>query len=131
MAYGSAAIAHDADGKTLFVNGGAPGDMAKVRIIGQKANYAHADIEELLEPSPLRTSDAPVCTHTCGGCPWAHLSYEAQCAAKRDNVIDALVRIGHMDAARADELTESCIPSKRQWGYRNKLELATFRDEQG
>ena len=131
MAYGSAAIAHDADGKTLFVNGGAPGDMAKVRIIGQKANYAHADIEELLEPSPLRTSDAPACTHTCGGCPWAHLSYEAQCAAKRDNVVDALIRIGHMDAARANELTESCIPSKRQWGYRNKLELATFRDEQG
>lgn len=131
MAYGASAIAHDASGMTLFVNGGAPGDVAKVRIVEQKAHYAHAVIDELAEPSPLRTVGAPTCTASCGGCPWAHLSYEAQCAAKRDNVIDALVRIGHMDATRADELTDSCVPSKRQWGYRNKLELGVSRDRQG
>lgn len=131
MAYGASAVAHDANGKTLFVDGGAPGDVAEVRIIEEKPTYARARIEELIEPSGLRAGGSPACAAACGGCPWAHLSYEAQCAAKRDNVVDALTRIGHVDAARADELVGSCVPSKRQWGYRNKLELGAQANGQG
>lgn len=36
-----------------------------------------------------------------------------------------------MDAARAEALVGSCVPSKRQWGYRNKLELSCGADGAG
>ena len=35
------------------------------------------------------------------------------------------------DAARAEDLVRPCLPSKRQWGYRNKLELGAARAENG
>ena len=131
MAYSPSAIAKADDGKTLFIDRGAPGDVVKVSITEEKPSYALARIEEIVEPSALRTQKPPACTSFCGGCPWAHLSYEAQCASKRENVIDTLSRIGKMDKARADEIVEACVPSKKQWGYRNKLELGVKSDAQG
>ncbi|MDO5117294.1 MAG: 23S rRNA (uracil(1939)-C(5))-methyltransferase RlmD [Eggerthellaceae bacterium] len=131
MAYSPSAVAKAQDGKTLFIDGGAPGDVAKVSIIEQKPSYAIARIEEIVEPSAKRAQNSPVCAASCGGCPWAHLSYEAQCASKRDNVVDALVRIGKMDTAHVNEIVDECVPSKKQWGYRNKLELGVSTDKQG
>ena len=51
--------------------------------------------------------------------------------AKRANVADALVRTAHLDAARVEGLVASCAPSKRTWGYRNKLELGACTGENG
>ena len=63
-------------------------------------------------PSPRASSAAP----------WQHLAYDAQLEAKRANVVAALARTGGFGDAAA-ELVAPCLPSKRQWGYRNKLEL--------
>ena len=59
------------------------------------------------------------------------MAYPAQLAAKRANVVDALVRTGRVDPVRAEELVAPCVPSKREWGYRNKLELACGADGAG
>ena len=131
MGYGPEAVAHRADGKAVFVAGGAPGDTVRVEIVEEKASFCRARIVEIVEASPERTR--PVCplAGTCGGCSWQHLSYPAQLAAKRANVVSALVRTAHLPEARAEELVAECAPSKRETGYRNKLELAAEHDERG
>ena len=115
----------------MFVAGGAPGDAVRVEVVEEKASFARARIVAVEEPSPLRAE--PRCPHgdACGGCPWQHLSYEAQLEAKRANVVGALVHTARLEAVRAEDLVRPCLPSKRQWGYRNKLELGAARAENG
>ena len=129
MSFGSAAVGHLSDGKTVFVEGAVPGDVVRVELTEEKHRFARGHVAEIVEASPGRVT--PPCAAGCGGCPWAPLSYEAQLIAKRANVVDALVRTAHMDAARAEALVAPCVPSKRQWGYRNKLELSCGADGAG
>ena len=131
MGYGAEAVGHAKDGKTVFVAGGAPGDVAVVEIVEDKPTFARARIVSLEQASPARSNDAKAEGSELYGAAWAHLSYEAQLKAKRDNVVSALARIGRLDAERAEELVRPCAPSKRQWGYRNKLELGAGLDERG
>ena len=129
MSFGSAAVGHLSDGKTVFVEGAVPGDVVRVELTEEKHRFARGHVAEIVEASLDRVT--PPCAAGCGGCPWAPLSYEAQLIAKRANVVDALVRTAHMDAARAEALVAPCVPSKRQWGYRNKLELSCGADGAG
>ena len=129
MSYGSAAVGRLADGKTVFVEGAVPGDVAEVEVVEAKPRFARATVARLVESSPDRV--APPCAAGCGGCSWAPMAYPAQLAAKRANVADALVRTGRVDPVRAEEIVAPCVPSKREWGYRNKLELACGADGAG
>ena len=131
MGNGAEAVGRLASGKTVFVAGGAPGDAVRVEVVEEKASFTRACIVAVEEPSPLRAE--PRCPHgdACGGCPWQHLSYEAQLEAKRANVVGALVHTARLEAVRAEDLVRPCLPSKRQWGYRNKLELGAARAENG
>lgn len=124
MGYGSEAVGRLDDGKAVFVEQAAPGDVVAVEVVEDKPTFARARVVRIEEESPLRARPFCEVGGVCGGCPWQHLSYEAQLSAKRDNVVAALTRTAHFDAARADELVGDCLPSKRQVGYRNKLELA-------
>ena len=130
MGYGAAAVGRLASGKAVFVEGAAPGDVAVVEVLKEKPSYAQARVAHLVEEGSSRAK-APACAGSCGGCPWAHLSYEAQVEAKRANVAEALARLGGVEAAQAQELVAPCVPSKRQWGYRNKVEFACGLDGAG
>lgn len=130
MSYGSAAIGRLSDGKTVFVEGAAPGDVVEVELFEDKRSYARARVARIVEASPQRAGMVK-CAEACGGCPWAHLSYEAQIAAKRAAVVDALCRVARFDRDRAESLVAPCVASKRQWGYRNKLEMAAGTDGAG
>jgi 23S rRNA (uracil1939-C5)-methyltransferase len=131
LTYGSAGIGRTDDGKAVFVDRAAPGDTVRVRIDEEKKGFSTGRIIELVEAGPSRVE--PVCPHaaTCGGCPWQHVSYEAQVAAKRANVVAALTRIAHFDESAAQAIVEDCKASKRQMGYRNKLELGAAADANG
>ena len=129
MSYGPAAVGRLSDGKTVFVEGAVPGDVAEVQLCEEKPRFARGRVTSVLEPSPDRVE--PPCAAGCGGCPWSHLSYGAQRAAKRDGVVSALVRTAHLPAERAEALVAPCVGSKREWGYRNKLELACGTDSTG
>ncbi len=132
MSYGSDAVGRLASGKAVFVTGGVPGDVAEISIYEDKSRFARARIERIVEPSDLRVDDVKCpLVDVCGGCPWSHLTYDAQCDAKWNNVIDALERTAHMDADRCKALVEACVPSDCQWGYRNKLELTATYDDRG
>ena len=127
MTYGSDALAHTEDGKTVFVSGGVAGDVVSARMVKDERRFSRAVVTEVLEPSPNRVDSPCPYASVCGGCPWASLSYDEQLASKRSNVVDALVRIGHFDQERAEALVVPTESPSKPWGYRNKVELAFVR----
>lgn len=127
MAYGADAISHTPEGKTVFVSGAVAGDVVRAQIVSDGDSFARAKVEKIVEPSPNRVTPPCPYASVCGGCPWAALSRDAQLEAKRANVVDSLKRIGHMDAARAEELVRPCEAPSDAWGYRNKVELGFSR----
>ena len=127
MAYGADAVAHDESGKTVFVRGGVPGDVVEARLLSDDGRFSRAEVTEVLEPSDGRVTPRCPYAAVCGGCPWAALSPSVQLQAKRANVVDALVRIGHLDPTRVEELVAPCEQPSDPWGYRNKVELGFER----
>ena len=101
LAYGDAGIGRAENGKTVFVNGACPGDVALVEIDRDKGNFCEGHVVELVAPSPDRVLPACPLASVCGGCGWQHISYERQLAAKRDAVVSQLRRIGGMRAVEA------------------------------
>ena len=130
MGYGAEAVGHLSDGKTVFVEGGAPGDVASVEVVEDKPTFARARIAKLEQPGACRVMPKWAEPAASGAAPWQHIAYDAQLEAKRANVVAALARTGGFGDAAA-ELVAPCLPSKRQWGYRNKLELGAQWDAKG
>ena len=81
----------------FFVPNTAVGDTIRAKVLKVKKNVGFARVEEIITPSPDRIeADCPV-SFSCGGCVYRHISYEAECRAKRQKVIDAVTRIGKLD----------------------------------
>jgi len=80
----------------VFVPQAIPGDTAQVQLVHVKDRFAHAVLEDIIDPSPDRI--IPSCPHAqeCGGCQLQHMSYDAQLQWKRQQVQDAVERIGHL-----------------------------------
>lgn len=131
MAYSADAIGHLPDGKTVFVEGGAPGDTAEIELFEEKGSFARGKVTRIVEASPDHIAPASPIDRLCGTAPWQHLAYAAQLAAKRQNIVGALVHTARLETARAEQLVEQCLPSKRTWNYRNKLEMACFTGNDG
>ncbi len=119
LAYGGNGVAR-LNGFVVFVRRGLPGDTVKAEVTKVKRGFAEAIATEVLVPGAPR-QDAP-CAHypVCGGCRFQDLAYEAQIAAKHDQVRDALVRLGRV----ADPPLEEIVPAVSQFHYRNKLEYS-------
>ena len=103
----------------VFVPFVIPGDVVDLQLTKKKHSYAEAEVVRMVKPSPDRI--APFCPHfgVCGGCKWQMLPYPLQLAAKQQQVMDALTRIGKV-------ALPACTPilgSKRTTAYRNKLEF--------
>lgn len=128
LTYGDAGIGHLSNGKAAFVPNTCPGDEVCVEITEDHGNYCDAALVDIVSPSEQRVT--PVCPFAaeCGGCGWQHIAYEAQLAAKRDNVVSQLQRVAGMETARAEALVAPCLGSKRTMGYRNKIEFSCEND---
>lgn len=124
LTQGAAAVGRLSSGKTVFVGAGVPGDVVSVDITKDAKRFCEAKIVEVVRPSVARVKPACPYYAVCGGCPWMQVAYEEQLAAKRANVIEQLVRIGGKEREAAQALVGEVQPSKRQLGYRNKIELA-------
>ena len=124
LSYGAKAIGRASSGKIVFVSNGCPGDVAEVEITKETPSFCEGVITSLIEPSAQRVP--PVCpfAQSCGGCSWMHINYQTQLEAKRNHVVSQLNRIGGFPKDKAEELVDVCHASKRQVGYRNKLELS-------
>lgn len=110
------------DGFSLFVKDALPGDVAKVRLIKVKKNYAYARLEEVITPSPDRVEPRCAFHRQCGGCQIQALSYEKQLAFKQAKVENALVRIGGFAPETVRGIMEPIIGMEEPWRYRNKAQ---------
>lgn len=113
------AVAH-VDSCVLFVEFAVPGDVVDVRVVKKKKNYLEGRIIRMVKPSEQRLE--PFCEHfgVCGGCKWQPLPYGMQLEAKRQQVYDQLVRIGHLEVPEI----RPTLGSARTREYRNKLEFS-------
>ncbi|MDA7516638.1 class I SAM-dependent RNA methyltransferase [Akkermansiaceae bacterium] len=104
------------DGWVVFVPFALPGERIRAKVWRNEANCSHADLVEILDPSPDRIE--PHCRHftTCGGCQYQHLPYEKQLEWKTRQVRELLL---HM--VGIEEEVNPTIPSPKQWGYRSKI----------
>ncbi len=107
------------NGAVVFVPFAVPGDVVDIRITRKHHNYYEGFISRIVKPSKDRIE--PFCEHfgICGGCKWQPLPYPLQLEAKRRQVEDQLVRLGHL---KVPEIRPT-LPSDRTVYYRNKLEF--------
>jgi 23S rRNA (uracil1939-C5)-methyltransferase len=117
MAYGPHAVAR-VDGKVVFVRGAAPHEEAEVQVREERQRFAFADLVAVRRPSAVRRLAPCPYLPRCGGCPWQHLDYGAQLAAKQRIVGEQLERLGRVTVPVAAPL-----PSPREFGYRRRIKL--------
>jgi tRNA/tmRNA/rRNA uracil-C5-methylase (TrmA/RlmC/RlmD family) len=93
-----------------------PGELVRVRIFRNHANFSEADLVAVLTPSPSRIEPKCPLFGRCGGCQYQNLRYGDQLEWKRRQVAE-LVR--HMAGLAAD--VSPVIGSPMEFGYRSKI----------
>jgi 23S rRNA (uracil1939-C5)-methyltransferase len=116
-------VAHDAQGKVVFIEGALPGETAQVRVNRRKNQWEQATLSSLAHESASRVR--PVCPHfglhagACGGCKMQHLHPAAQVAVKQRALEDSLWHIGKVRPQQVLRPIEG--PA---WGYRYRARLS-------
>ena len=112
-------VAHNTEGKVVFIDGALPGEEVQVRVLRKKNNWEQAEMTALRGESSQRVR--PQCTFfgTCGGCKMQHFHGGAQVATKQRALEDALWHLGKVKAERLLRPIEG--PA---WGYRYRARLS-------
>jgi len=122
IAAGGEGVGRLADGRAVFVARTAPGERIRLREgVKLHKSFARGELAEIVAPGAARVT-AP-CPHYvqdhCGGCQLQHVTYEAQLAAKRAIVGDALRRIAKLDVADPE-----IVEAVEEWRYRATITMA-------
>jgi len=116
-------VAHNAEGKVVFIDGALPGEIVKAQIARRKNNWEQGQLTEIKKESPLRVT--PGCPHfglhagACGGCKMQHLQPGAQVAVKQRVVEDQLWHLGKVKP----EVLLRPIEGPT-WGYRYRARFS-------
>src|SRR6201993_3722825 len=116
VAFGGKGVARE-HGKVVFVPYTIEGEMVSAEIVGEKKQFAEAELVEVKQSSPNRV--APQCPYfgRCGGCAYQHIDYQHQLAIKWRQVREALQRIGKLK----DVPMRPIVPSPGHYTYRNRI----------
>ncbi len=111
------------EGMTVFVEGGVPGDLLKVKIEEVKKNYAIGKIIKIVNPSENRVQ--PVCpiAEVCGGCQIQQIDYATQLKLKTNRVRANIERIGKLENVIIHNTLGMASPAH----YRNKAQFPVGR----
>lgn len=113
----------DYNGMTVFVRGAVTGDHVIAHIIKVKKTYAVGIIKKITQCSPIRIKSQCAVSEKCGGCCFAHISYDAELEIKQTQVEDNFRRIGGLDVP-----IKPIIPSPQSSRYRNKAQYPVGSD---
>jgi 23S rRNA (uracil1939-C5)-methyltransferase len=117
IAKGGEAVAREASGRVVFIEGALAGETVTADIVDERRDFARARVVSVIEPSADRVS--PPCGFVavgCGGCDLQHASVDAQVAMKAGIVRDALAR-----SARVDPLPPIEVIRLAADGYRTTV----------
>ncbi|MBA2242764.1 MAG: class I SAM-dependent RNA methyltransferase [Chthoniobacterales bacterium] len=116
VAFGGKGVGR-AHGKALFVPFTIDGEHVIARITRDKKQFAEAELVEVAQASPQRTT--PKCPYfgRCGGCSYQHIEYKHQLALKERQVEQLLRRIGRFPSPPMQPI----IPSPKSYNYRNRV----------
>src|SRR5262245_15225693 len=116
VAFGGKGVARE-QRKVVFVPYTIEGEMVAAEIVGEKKQFAEAELVEVKQSSPDRV--APECLYfgRCGGCAYQHIDYQHQLAIKWRQVREALQRIGKLK----DIPMRPIVRSPNQYAYRNRI----------
>lgn len=114
------AIAKAPDGKVIFLTNTVPGDVVDVQTGRQRKSYYEGKVIKFHHLSDKRAT--PICSHfeVCGGCKWQNLQYPHQLAYKQNEVVNNLIRIGHLELPEITPI----LGAKEPYYYRNKMEFS-------
>ncbi len=115
----AAALARTDDGRKVRVPGGVPGDVLKVEVVARGRKEVWAKTIAILTPSPRRVEAPCPIVDRCGTCPWQHVAYGDQLAAKGRVLREAL---GRHDAL-ATAAVHDPIGIGKPVGYRTKVQM--------
>ena len=113
----------DYNGMTVFVRGAVTGDHIIAHIIKVKKTYAVGIIKKITQRSPIRIKPECAVSEKCGGCCFAHISYDAELEIKHTQVSDNFRRIGGLDID-----LKPIIGSPSCSRYRNKAQYPVGKD---
>lgn len=115
------------DGLAVFVEGALPDEEVLAEIETRKKNYAVGKLIEVVKKSPERVEPFCPLYKNCGGCQLQHMSYAAQLKWKRQQVVDAIERIGKLGGV---EIFET-LGMENLLRYRNKMQFPVGRGKGG
>ncbi|RYD21431.1 MAG: class I SAM-dependent RNA methyltransferase [Verrucomicrobiaceae bacterium] len=104
------------DGWVVFVPFSLPGEVVKARVFRNDKNCSHADLVEILQPSPDRIEPGCPLFGECGGCQYQHLGYDKQLAWKTRQVGELMKHMAGITFPVND-----CLSSEQVWNYRSKI----------
>jgi 23S rRNA (uracil1939-C5)-methyltransferase/tRNA (uracil-5-)-methyltransferase len=104
------------DGWVVFVPGALPSETIRARVYRNDKNCSHADLVDVLKPSPDRVNPRCPLFGRCGGCQYQHLAYPRQLEWKTRQVGE-LMR--HM--AGIEFPVNACLSTEQIWNYRSKI----------
>ena len=115
------------EGKVIFVPHSVTGDRLQVKIVESKAKLARGKIQQLITPSEHRIRPRCIVADKCGGCQWQHIHPDYQREAKRQQIVQALQRIGGLDSLEVQPL----LYAPQVLNYRNKSTYPLARSTTG
>jgi 23S rRNA (uracil1939-C5)-methyltransferase len=111
-------VAH-ADGKTVFIDRAAPGEIVEYSSYRKKDAWEAAQVVRVEKESAARVEARCTYFDVCGGCSMQHIDAGTQVAAKQRVLEDALWHIG-----RVRPETMLGPVHGLSWGYRNRARLS-------
>ena len=113
-------VAKAPDGRVIFLTNTVPGDIVDIRTGKKRKAYFEGTAIKFHKYSDKRTE--PVCEHFehCGGCKWQNMAYEHQLTYKENEVVNNLIRIGHLELPEVTPI----LGCEKTYFYRNKMEFS-------
>lgn len=103
-------------GWVVFVPFALPGEKVLGRVHRNDKNCSHADLVEVLVPSPDRVETRCPLSGACGGCQYQHLAYPKQLEWKTRQVGELMKHMAGIEFP-----VNPCLGTDQIWNYRSKI----------